>query len=364
MIFSKKTSHLLLFVCCCFLILPNNLFAASELNSTSSTSSASSSTATGVPEGGAGGGGGGHGKAKSGTMLGGVLIAVGTVGLGISIAGCSSCVGMCGWCYKIPLDVLAIAGGIMAMNQNSKAASDTAPKGINFGGITAGGLNSGIPNIPDGVPNVNIAEKCREAPSTCSCNDAACSQPQLTLPPKEELEKLIRNGPIPDGSSLEDALAKLNENYDKAREGVGKFNQLSSAGAFDPAGSGLAGLGDGDGSGDSSENGNSDSTGLGAGSSGKRSSSSDDSYDDDFKTEPMIDALAKQRGEQGKVLLMGMNAIDKKGKALSIFERLTRALRGKNDRDLVLAKNEWIRKKALKNKKNSVKLNMNALQKK
>ena len=342
----------------CLAFVSPQLFAASELNSTSSTSSASSSPATGAPEGG-GGGGGGHGKAKSGTMLGGILIAVGTIGLGISTVMCYNSASLC---WKIPLDLLAIAGGIMAMNQNSKSADETAPKGINLGGITAGGLNSGIPNIPDGVPNVNIAEKCREAPSTCTCNDTACSQPQLTLPPKEELEKLIRSGTMPDGTSLEDALAKLNENYDKARDGVGKFNQLSTAGAFDPAGGGLASTGDD--SGDSSENGNTDAAGVGLGSASGKRSGGDDLDEDDFKTEPMIDALAKQRGEQGKVLLMGMNAINKNGKALTIFERLTRALRGKNNRDLILAKNEWIRKKALKNKKNSVKLNLNALQKK
>jgi hypothetical protein len=51
-----------------------------------------------------------------------------------------------------------------------------------------------------------------------------------------------------------------------------------------------------------------------------------------------------------------MRINSKNDKILTIFERLTRALRGKNDRDLVLAKNEWIRKKALKNKKISVKL--------
>ena len=335
------------------------LFAASELNSTTSKASSSSSAASGVPEG---GGSGAHEKAKSGTVLGGVLVAVGTVNLGISIAKCSSCVGMCFWCYKIPLDAASIVAGALAMSQNSKAASDTAPKGINFGGITAGGLNSGMPTIPNDVPNVNIAEKCRESPTTCTCNDAACSQPQLTLPPKEELEKLIRSGATPDGTSLEDALAKLNENYDKARDGVGKFNQLSAGGAFDPAGGGLVSTGDD--SGDSSENGNTDAAGVGLGSASGKRSGGDDSDDDDFKTEPMIDALAKQRGEQSKVLLMGMNAIDKNGKALTIFERLTRALRGKNERDLVLAKNEWIRKKALKNKKNSVKLNVNVLQKK
>jgi hypothetical protein len=202
----------------------------------------------------------------------------------------------------------------------------------------------------NGLPKFDI-EKCK--PPVCNCNDAACSQPQINLPPKQELEGLMRSGPLPDGTSLDEALAKLNENYDKAKDAADSFNQMSAAGAFDPNAGGLS-L-DSTGSDDSYGKDNSGDIGLALSGSGKKSSSDDS--DDDFKTEPMIDALAKQRGDQSKALLMGMNTIDSKnGKILTIFERLTRALRGKNDRDLVLAKNEWIRKKALKNKKISVKL--------
>jgi hypothetical protein len=245
-------------------------------------------------------------------------------------------------------------GGAIAMSQNGKAAKDTAPNPLNLGGLTTGGglgLGSGLDPM-NGLPKFDI-EKC--TPPVCNCNDAACSQPQINLPPKQELEGLMRSGPLPDGTSLDDALAKLNENYDKAKDAAANFNQMSAAGAFDPNAGGLS-L-DSTGSGDSSGKDNSDYTGVGSNLFGSGKKSGSDDSDDDFKTEPMIDALSKQRGDQSKALLMGMNAIDSKnGKILTIFERLTRALRGKNDRDLVLAKNEWIRKKAIKNKKNSVKL--------
>ena len=356
MLFRKSATHIVFLFYVCLFILPTNLFAATTTQQSTSSSSASSSPLAGVPEG---GGSGAHNKAKSGTMIGGILIGVGAITTAIGYAPCPEA---CNWPWIIG-GMVEMVGGAVAMMQNSKAAQDTAPKGINFGGLTTGGSGmGGTPNLPDGLPKLDL-EKCK--PPVCTCNDAACSQPQISLPPKEDLEKLMRSGTMPDGTSLDDALAKLNENYDKAKSAAAEFNKLSSAGAFDPAGSGLAegtDSGAGDSSGDSSSNGK-DTAGVGLGSaSGKRSGGDDTA--DDFKTEPMIDALAKQRGEQGKVLLMGMNAIDKNGKALTIFERLTRALRGKNDRDLVLAKNEWIRKKALKNKKNSVKLNLNALQKK
>jgi hypothetical protein len=251
-----------------------------------------------------------------------------------------------------------MVGGAVAMMQNGKAAAETAPKGLNFGGLTGGdlGLSSG-PGLPNGIPNFDI-EKC--TPPICNCNDAACAQPQINLPSKQELEGLMRSGTMPDGTSLDEALAKLNENYDKAKDAADTFNKMSAAGAFDPKTGGISLASTSLGSNDSStgkDSNNSDNTGAGGNlsSSGKKSGSDDS--DDDFKTEPMIDALAKQRGDQSKALLMGMNAIDSKnGKILTIFERLTRSLRVKNDRDLVLAKNEWIRKKALKNKKISVKL--------
>jgi hypothetical protein len=53
----------------------------------------------------------------------------------------------------------------------------------------------------------------------------------------------------PDGTTLDDALAKLNDNYDKAKDAADAFNQQSAAGAFLPGGDGGLG-GDSSGSGD------------------------------------------------------------------------------------------------------------------
>jgi len=318
------------------------LFAANEIQSKSSSSqtSSTSSQPAAIPAG----GGGAHNKAKTGQMLGGVLIGVGAITTAIGYAHAN------GW--LIAGGIVEMAGGLVAMLQNGQAAKETAPNPLNLGGLTTGGglgLGNG-PDLPNGLPKFDV-QKC--TPPVCNCNDAACSQPQINLPPKQELEGLIRSGPLPDGTTLDEALAKLNENYDKAKDAADAFNKMSAAGAFDPNAGGLS-L-DSTGSGDSSGKDNSGDKGVALSGSVKKSGSDDS--DDDFKTEPMIDALSKQRGDQSKALLMGMNAIDdKNGKILTIFQRLTRAIQGKNDRDLILAKNEWIRKKALKNKKISVKL--------
>ncbi len=344
---STNLRFLFLLLASCLTFQSPQLFAANEIqtNSTSSQKSSASSQPATPP---AGGGSGAHNKAKTGQLLGGVLIGVGAITIAI---GYSTCPAACNWPFIIG-GAFEMAGGLVAMLQNGQAAKQTAPNPLNLGGLTTGGgLGLGT-GLPDGLPKFDI-EKC--TPPVCNCNDAACSQPQINLPPKQELEGLMRSGPLPDGTSLDDALAKLNENYDKAKDAAANFNQMSAAGAFDPNAGGLS-L-DSTGSGDSSGKDNSDYTGVGSNLFGSGKKSGLDDSDDDFKTEPMIDALSKQRGDQSKALLMGMNAIDSKnGKILTIFERLTRALRGKNDRDLVLAKNEWIRKKALKNKKISVKL--------
>ncbi len=345
---SSKNLRFSLLLASCLTFQSPQLFAANEIqtNSTSSQKSSASSQPAAIP---AGGGNGAHNKAKSGQLMGGILIGVGAISLGIGLAPCAS--SQCNWPWIIG-GLLEMAGGALAMSQNGQAAADTAPNPLNLGGLTTGGglgLGNG-PDLPNGLPKFDI-QKCK--PPICNCNDAACSQPQINLPPKQELEGLIRSGPLPDGTTLDDALAKLNENYDKAKDAADAFNKMSAAGAFDPNAGGLS-L-DSTGSGDSSGKDNSGDKGVALSGSVKKSGSDDS--DDDFKTEPMIDALSKQRGDPSKALLMGMNAIDdKNGKILTIFQRLTRAIQGKNDRDLVLAKNEWIRKKALKNKKISVKL--------
>ena len=305
MLVSKNKIRILLFFCAYLLILPNNLFAASELQQ-SSTSSTSSSPAVSPP---AGGGSGAHEKAQSGKMMGGLLIGAGgiTVAIGYSASPVS-------WGI-VAIGLVEMAGGAVAMMQNGKAASETAPKGLNFGGLTSGGPGpSTNSNLQTGLPKFDV-EKCK--PPVCNCNDDLCSKPQLILPPKDELEKIIRSGPLPDGTTLDEALAKLNDNYDKAKSAAAEFNKLSSEGAFDPNAAGGQLIASNDSS-DKKDDSKKDEEGLGL---VKRSNSNN--QDDDSDSEPMIDALSKLREDPNKVLLMGMNAIDsKKGKALTIFERL------------------------------------------
>lgn len=84
----------------------------------------------------------GHGQAVLGTMLGGALIGIGSASLAKDISTCNP--KNIPPCLKIPLDILEIAGGAMAMAQNSKSAAETAPRG---GSPYSGGLNNGLPNI-------------------------------------------------------------------------------------------------------------------------------------------------------------------------------------------------------------------------
>ena len=64
-----------------------------------------------------------------------------------------------------------------------------------------------------------------------------------------------------------------------------------------------------------------------------------------------LDALKKNRGDFSRVKIIGMNTEDQSGKALSIFERVSRAIRGERNRDLTLAKIEWARKEAFNRQK-------------
>ncbi|MEI7441890.1 MAG: hypothetical protein WCK43_09735, partial [bacterium] len=130
------------------------LFAANEIQSKSSSSQSSSTSSqpASIP---AGGGNGAHNKAKSGQMMGGLLIGAGAITTAIGYSTCPSCNG-----WLIALGIAEMGGGLIAMLQNGKAAADTAPKGLNFGGLTTGGLGlGGPPGLPNGLPNFDV-EKC------------------------------------------------------------------------------------------------------------------------------------------------------------------------------------------------------------
>ncbi len=251
--------------------------------------------------------------------------------------------------WQIAQGIGEIAGGAASMLMNSENNKQTSPGGgLNFDKTTTGGLNLNLPKNPDGT-TPNLPDKCKEIPQICKCNDASCNQPTLQLPPKDELEKLMRAGGsskalAPDGTTLDDALAKLNDNYDKAKDAADAFNQQSAAGAFLPGGEG--GLG-----GDSSGSGG-DYMGLNKGD-GSDSASKGGGFDSPsnpfLNNNADLDNLKKMRGEPDPVTTVGLNLQNNNtNKLLTIFERAARVLRGDRNRDISLAKIEWTRKEALK----------------
>ena len=294
-------------------------------------------------------------QGKTGQMLGGLLIVAGAF---VTYQGYTQVNTTCypvtvqpscgyGWA-KVAGGLLGMAGGLIAMNQNGQNDKELTPGGFS-GGITAGPSNPNWPKNPDGSP-INLPDKCKEFPQLCKCNDSACNQPTLQLPPKDDLEKLMRassgnKGIAPDGTTLDDALAKLNDNYDKAKDAANAFNQQSAAGAFLPGGEG--GLG-----GDSSGSGG-DYMGLnkGDGSDSASKGGGFDSPSNPFanNSNADLDNLKKMRGEPDPVTTVGLNLQNNNtNKLLTIFERAARVLRGDRNRDISLAKIEWTRKEALK----------------
>ena len=288
----------------------------------------------------------GHGKAVMGTILGGVLIGIGATSLATDTAECPT--PNPGACAKIALDIAEIVGGVMAMSQNSQAAAQTAP---------TGGIN-GIPklNLPPGTlpPDIKIPK-----PGIVYFTKNPDGTPNPQFPSKDDLKRLIQSGFVngnaaPDGSTLDDALAKLNDNYDKAKDAVNAYNNQQALNGNDPnAGTQIASNGQG--------NASDEYIGLNKGVSG--SSSNNDSNNDigldgldtnRFSPSPSnadLDALKKNRGDFSRVKIIGMNTEDETGKALSIFERVSRAIRGERNRDLTLAKIEWARKEAFNRQK-------------
>jgi hypothetical protein len=288
----------------------------------------------------------GHGKAVIGTILGGVLIGVGATSLSTDIGTCSTPAMIN--CWKIPLDILEIVGGVMAMSQNSQAAAQTAP---------TGGLN-GFPklNLPPGTlpPDIKIPN-----PGVIYFTKNPDGTPNPQFPSKDELKRLIQSGFVngnvaPDGSTLEDALAKLNDNYDKAKDAVIAYNNQQALSGDDPnSGTQIASS---NGQGNASD----DYVGLntGSGLNSNNDSNNDIGLDgiDTNRLSPSpsnadLDALKKNRGDFSRVKIIGMNTEDQSGKALSIFERVSRAIRGERNRDLTLAKIEWARKEAFNRQK-------------
>ena len=259
-------------------------------------------------------------------------------------------------CTKGKVDIakgiLEMAGGAAALMMNSKNDNQLKPNQM-LGGLTAGTTTYNNPNLPNG-PTPSIPDKCKEFPQLCKCNDSACNQPTLQLPAKDELDKLMRIGGTsksiaPDGTTLDQALAKLNDNYDKAKDAVDAFNQQSAAGAFLPDGSGGGLAGDSSGS-------RNDYMGLNkdASNGASQNGAGSDFPSNAFNNNTDLDNLKKIRGEPEAVTKEGLNLRNNNtDKLLTIFERAARVLRGDRNRDISLAKIEWVRKESLKKQGNA-----------
>ncbi len=290
----------------------------------------------------------GHGQAVMGTLLGGALIGIGSASLAKDISTCNP--NNIAPCLKIPLDILEIAGGAMAMAQNNKAAGQTAPGG--------GSSYSGVPSL--NTPNITLPPGVTvpDPNKPLVFGNDSNGNPNFQFPPKEDLQRLVQsgfeNGTAPDGTTLEEALAKLNDNYDKAKNAVDAYNQQALGGPSNLDANSSPFIAS---SQDGLSSTNNDDVGLNKGN-GIRTAESEVGLDptNSFDSNPYnsnidLNALKKNRGETPRVKIIGMNAEDSNGRSLTIFERVSRAIRGDRNRDLTLAKIEWSRKAALNKQK-------------
>ncbi|MER2511741.1 MAG: hypothetical protein ABTQ25_04860, partial [Nitrosomonas ureae] len=126
--------------------------------------------------------------------------------------------------------IAELAGAAMAGGNNAQTEAETrtdernfpdAGKGINES--LTGGLSGGLP------PGVSMASICKGASGTCTCNGTNCSNPQITIPSLTDVKGTLTNSynsdpkSFPDGFSLQEALAKLDNEYGQAEQAVNSF---------------------------------------------------------------------------------------------------------------------------------------------
>jgi hypothetical protein len=250
---------------------------------------------------------------------------------------------------EVGVDLLEIAGGAVALTAAMQNEADTR----------APGAMPTFPTTPTtpgggGGGGGNNFDLCAQMPQACRINPDT-NRPQLALPPKSTMQaaltKSFNGKPVnADGLSLDEALKDLDDKYDQAADAVAAFNSASDTGAFDSAmgDSELAGTGQGDGDG-------SDGVGLDKGR-GLAASGGGGGFEGltlpNGESTDWASLLNKTKAERGPLAgakATGMNLEDaRSGRVLSIWERVTRAIRGSRDRDILLAKVEWTRKLALK----------------
>lgn len=158
---------------------------------------------------------------------------------------------------------------------------------------------------------------------------------------------------FPPGFSLDDALSKLDSEYGKAQEAIDAFNTASAAGAL----SGNSMLAD---SGDlqkikdpSNYTSGKDVPKVGKSGEGISGAGSvDNGEPKDWFGNKLNNHLASKREPVRAVNRHGLTLEDARtGRLLTIFERVSRAIRADRDRDITLAKIEWARKEIAKKNK-------------
>ena len=284
-------------------------------------------------------GSGDQGQAQMGQAIGQTLSMVGAVTLAQGMATCSTPAG-CN-AAMIAGGIAELAGGMLASMQNGQAASELASHDPGYtsspGSIPTAGSFPGAPNP---------ADQCLQAPGVCNCINTDCSVQQLNLPELPEIRRLTlanpdgRTSTTPDGANLSDALNNLDANYAKAAEAVAQFNANSAAGnsgaGSDPSFANLSGQESGPGL--NTDHGLASIDGTGSTNILANRNGLDP-----------LEARKREREPVSAAKINGLNMEDSKtGKLLTLFERVTRAIRGDRDRDLLLAKIEWSRKAALK----------------
>ncbi|MEZ4815319.1 MAG: hypothetical protein R3A80_08970 [Bdellovibrionota bacterium] len=319
-------------------------------------------------------GGGGNGMAMVGKMLGGVLVAVGVSGLfknygeyqTFSNAANTNCpnpyaatacaaanAGKTKEMKDMAINLLEIAGGAAALMSNSGTEADTRAGGDlpKYEGYTPeSAAGAGLP------AGTNLPDVCASMPGACKI-DPETNRPQIALPPKEEMMAKLSStfagqAVNPDGLSLDEALSDLDKKYDAAADAVAAFNSASDSGAFDAAmngeGAELASTGQPDGDAGIGEGLN---TGRGP-ASGSAGGGLEAFTLPTGETTDWVSLLNKKKSDRGtlsRTKAVGMNLEDaRSGRLLTLFERVTRTLRGTRDRDILLAKVEWTRKSVLK----------------
>jgi len=290
---------------------------------------------------------GGNADAKKGSAIPMVLTIIGAVTVGVGVAKIAA--------QQYASGALWVAGGIaeligasMAASNNAKTDEETlaTAEGYMPDPAAEGGAPGAFPGLPPGVTLENL---CKSSGGTCTCSGTNCTNPKITLPTLDELKGSLTNSynkdpkAFPDGYSLDEALGKLDTQYGEALAAVSAFNAASDAGGLSGK-SMIAGGGDLQNVKDPKDL-TSGKDRPGSGKSGEAANGSG-ATGSDLAGRGLAGKFGDTKREPVRpVNRHGLTVEDARtGRLLTIFERVSRAIRADRDRDLTLAKIEWARK--------------------